>query len=116
MKDLNFFVRLKNLYKLSFIPRFDDIFEVEDGTYLPCYITRCRVIDVLMNPEDIHYFIEQSAEWNKRGILIFSVTEKDKNHKLFLEAAAMYEGVTITQCQSRLHGDYLCWMIAIPTT
>ena len=92
-----------------------EIFHNERGDYLPCYVTRVTVSGKLNKYEWIDEFIQLSAQCNKRGILVFSVTERDANHKLFLEVANTYEGVTVTECKSRWHGDYKCWMIWIPT-
>lgn len=92
----------------------DDVFCDEDGGYLPCYITRIVVKDTIDTIEKVHKFIELTSKECRKGILMFSVTEKDKNNKVFREAMDEYEGVTITECVSRWHGDYKCWMISLP--
>lgn len=94
---------------------FHNIFYNDEGDQLPCYVTRVVVHGKIMDKEYLDYFIQQSAEWNKRGILVFSVTERDENNVVFREVASQYEGVSIIECKSRWHGEYKCWMICIPT-
>jgi hypothetical protein len=88
-----------------------DPFGGED--HLPCYINRATVVDEMDTYKKIREYIElcKEAKHESIGMLLFSVTERDKHHKKWLYEAKK-QGYTVIQAPS-IHGEYQCWAIFV---
>lgn len=86
------------------------------GAEEPCYVTRVKVQACVNTVEKAHVLIEVAADESQKGMLLFSVTDRDGEAtcKALRDAASEYEGATCTECLTRHHGDYKCWLICIP--
>ncbi len=80
---------------------------------IPCYCNRYSVIDSINTKKKIELYLQvaekEAAEW-KVELVMFSVTEKDKHHKLWLEVATE-QGLVVVETHSKHEGRYKCWMI-----
>lgn len=83
----------------------------------PCYVTR---ICVDTQPQDfnsersVRQFIRAGRAMERRGIVTFSMTERNHGYKTFLKVAKSYKCATVVETKSRHHGDYKCWYILFP--
>jgi hypothetical protein len=88
---------------------------------LPCYSGRCSLsrstsIEKLCREIDKSLkAVDAETDWevDGRGILVISVTERDRNYKQQLEAISQYNEVAIATTAGS-HGDYQCWLCLIP--
>lgn len=87
------------------------LFEEEDA---PCFL-RIASTDSRMTPEEIAKYLPACAR-ETIGTVILSVTEREQNYHLWLDAAQQVKGATITEGRSINHGGYKCYLIAIPGT
>lgn len=86
------------------------------GGQEPCYVTKAPVRGCINTVEKAHVLIEVAADESQKGLLVFSVTDRDgaDTCKAMRDAASEYEGATCTECLTRHHGQYKCWLICIP--
>ena len=80
----------------------------------PCFL-RMASTDSLMSPEEIAEYLPACAH-KTIGTVILSVTEREQNYQLWLDAAQQVKGATITEGRSINHGGYKCYLIAFPGT
>lgn len=80
----------------------------------PCFL-RIASTDSRMSPEEIAKYLPACAR-ETIGTVILSVTEREQNYQLWLDAAQQVKGATITEGRSINHGGYKCYLIAFPGT
>lgn len=80
----------------------------------PCFL-RIASTDSRMTPEEIAKYLPACAR-ETIGTVILSVTEREPNYQLWLDAAQQVKGATITEGRSINHGGYKCYLIAFPGT
>jgi hypothetical protein len=79
--------------------------------HLPCHTSRLTVTDSIKTLSGIRKFIDLARQLDNKGLVMFSVTERDIYHKKWLKVAAENSDAQIVETVSRWHGDYKCWMI-----
>ena len=80
----------------------------------PCFL-RIASTDSRMSSEEIAKYLPACAR-ETIGTAILSVTEREQNYQLWLDAAQQVKGATITEGRSINHGGYKCYLIAITGT
>lgn len=79
---------------------------------IPCYGHRYSVTDSdIATEEKAKKFLDACRASARKGIVLLSVTEKDKNHKNLLKVCYKKKGIRVLETISRIHGDYKCWCI-----
>lgn len=85
---------------------------------LPCYANRASVHGFEVNTVDkaTRFIDRELKSWGYRGIVAFSITEKDGKDavKAFLEAAMTFPNAGYTSCPSKHHGNYRCYLVLVP--
>jgi len=79
-----------------------------------CYCTTMPLLSGVNTPEKFHTAIELACKESKKGLLLFSITQKDPHHQMYLEELKHYTEATITPTVSRHHGGYPCWFVCLP--
>lgn len=85
-----------------------------DAEQAPCFL-RIASTDSRIPAEEIAKYLPACAR-ETIGTVILSVTERESNYQLWLDAAQQVKGATITEGRSIHHGGYKCYLIAIPGT
>lgn len=85
-----------------------------DETDSPCFL-RVATTHHQLTAEEIAKYLPACAR-ETIGTVILSVTEREPNYQLWLDAAQQVKGATITEGRSINHGGYKCYLIAIPGT
>ena len=79
---------------------------------IPCYGHRYTVTDNdITTPEKAKKYLKACRASAVKGIVLLSVTEKDKKYQNLLDACKFQKGVRVLETKSRIHGDYKCWCI-----
>ncbi len=81
---------------------------------LPCFSDRIHADDQIPKEFIPRVLTAAVKEPHARGVVVFSVNEKEINFKEWLKAAMTFKGATITVGRSRNHGDYKCFFVCIP--
>ncbi len=81
---------------------------------LPCYCMRYTVGNEINTKELIEKYLKVTKDYSQViedvELTMFSLTEKDAHHELWLEVAAE-QGLIVIETRSRQRGRYKCWMI-----
>lgn len=85
-----------------------DFYPFDYENDIPCYFQRVTVTDDLDTRSKIITYIRLARKAVDRSVM-FSITEQDKHHKLWLEYANE-RGFCVFESGS-IHGDYKCWAI-----
>lgn len=83
---------------------------------LPCYANRVVVFqDDIKTENKCKDTINKALKaWGKKGIVVFSVTERDGDVSTFLKVALTYKNAGYCSTRSKYHGNYRCYMVLIP--
>lgn len=91
-----------------------EFYPLDDEYSIPCYGVRFSVENCINTKELILQYMElakaHAFKDGKSRMTIFSVTQRDKHHKLWLETVKDMPNVYVLKVKSR-HADYWCWMI-----
>lgn len=82
---------------------------------MPCFVMRYYTHDELSSQAEIKKYLEEAKKQSGRGVFIFSVTEKEKHFRKWLRAGLSFPGATCTPGRSKMHDDYTCFLVAIPS-
>lgn len=85
--------------------------------YLPCFAERGCTGYESTKEQCLESIDKALYEWFNRkskGVLVISITDKDKYKDQWVEAIAEYNDVACVTTMSLLHGDYECKMFCIP--
>lgn len=86
----------------------------------PCYVNRINTINCKKKEDMINYVTKALNSWKNisnenTGIIMISITEKDKNWKLWIECLQTFKQVTFTRTLTKYHdGAYWCFLACIP--
>lgn len=79
---------------------------------LPCYISRWPTVDEIDKQEDMEKYLSLICQRDtQKKLIMVSVTEKDKNYKMWLKALRKFKGVRIIPSTSIHHGHYKVWCV-----
>lgn len=109
------FQKLSEKYDINVVARWDGgVHNLFDEDAAACFI-RVAEVPYRFEEADILPYIRACAR-ETIGVATLSVTEREPQHQLWLQAAEKVKGAHIIPGRSVNHGGYRVWLIAITGT